>query len=205
VTGARQHSTRAHRGPVIASTPSAGWQQLEFRRRLLHRAGFVQRLNLATPDGLAADLVDLPTDRLGRLRFLGGAAVSAASYICSFRPRPSRARTAPRKNRSTTSPRQPQAFHAIGHKCVSACRSRRRRFRLHGASRPQRHRLFEWQVCGILEELAHHRPQRHRLHRLVEQVMAALARLAQPLRRGHQKGGAPAMRPRLPAVHSPHR
>jgi hypothetical protein len=66
------------------------------------------------------------------------------------------------------------------------------------ASPPFRLAWPKWaQLCGsprivILEELGHHRPQRHRLHRLVEQMMAALARLAQPLRRhvaGHQKGG----------------
>jgi hypothetical protein len=42
-----------------------------------------------------------------------------------------------------------------------------------------------------LEEPAHHRPQRHRLHRFVQQLVPALLRLAQPLGRSvtaHHKG-----------------
>jgi hypothetical protein len=47
---------------------------LEFRRGLLHRSGLVRRPYVAEPDGLAGELINIPTHRLRRFGLLGHAA-----------------------------------------------------------------------------------------------------------------------------------
>jgi hypothetical protein len=54
-------------GPSPYCHQSVGWH-LELRCCLLHRSGFVRRLDFAQPDGFAGDLVDIPAGRLRRFR-----------------------------------------------------------------------------------------------------------------------------------------
>lgn len=63
--------------PAYQSRPLSSRGHGVRERGVLNRAGFVRRLDVTQPDGLAGDLVDVPTSRLWWFGFPGHPAVSA--------------------------------------------------------------------------------------------------------------------------------